>query len=88
MEKIKYYQRDIIRPSIIYHNATDMSYYPDDLKTERQWKKLGYKPKENAEEFKLWSNPHHHQLCSYYLREDVEPISITILSEEVLPWKD
>ncbi len=68
-------QRDIIRPKITYHNATDIAYYPNDLKTERQWKKLGYQLKENAEEYKLWSNPHHYHLCSYYLREDVEQIS-------------
>jgi hypothetical protein len=68
--------RPSIRPSITYHNATDMEEYPDNLKTEKQWKKLGYKLKDNAEEFKLWSNPHHQHLCSYYLLEDVELIKI------------
>jgi rubrerythrin len=58
-----------------------MKEYPDNLKTEKQWKKLGYQLKGNAEEFKLWTNPHHHQLSSYYLREDVEPIKTE------LPWK-
>jgi hypothetical protein len=73
-ECMNWYHRPSMRPTIIYHNATDMKAYPEDLKTEKQWKKLGYKPKENAEEFKLWQNPHHHMLCSYYLREDIEPI--------------
>lgn len=49
--------------------------YPDkDYRTEKQWKKSGYVPNDNAGTC-LWTNPHHGKISVYYLPEEVHPMS-------------
>ena len=56
----------------------------DDAKTEKQWAKLGMKPKKNENGTRCWSNGFCNQAFTYFEPEQVEKMT----GEEIADFKD
>ena len=47
----------------------------ENVKTENQWKKLGYVPKDNVKPAYIWMDRNNKPKTIYYHRNDVMPIN-------------